>query len=85
MVRHPASSNSGITGTPEKVQTLEAPGGVEPPERRVATCALALRYGASRGSHAIVKARPTHDLIIGYDRLPDWIDRPATSPRRDVA
>lgn len=37
------------------------------------------------GSHAIVKARPSYDLIIGYDRLPDWIDRNSASPRRDVA
>ncbi|MDZ4735543.1 MAG: diaminopimelate decarboxylase [Rhodospirillaceae bacterium] len=37
------------------------------------------------GSHAIVKPRPGHEFIIGQDRLPDWIDRPAVARNRVVA
>ncbi|MEX2298425.1 MAG: diaminopimelate decarboxylase [Dongiaceae bacterium] len=37
------------------------------------------------GSHAIVKPRPGHEFIIGQDRLPDWIDRPAAARNRVVA
>jgi diaminopimelate decarboxylase len=37
------------------------------------------------GSHAIVKARPTHDLIIGNDRLPAWLDEPTAARKRIVA
>jgi diaminopimelate decarboxylase len=36
-------------------------------------------------SHAIVKPRPGHEFIIGQDRLPDWIDRPAGARNRVVA
>jgi diaminopimelate decarboxylase len=36
-------------------------------------------------SHAIVKPRPEHEFIIGQDRLPDWIDRPAGARNRIVA
>jgi diaminopimelate decarboxylase len=37
------------------------------------------------GAHAIVKQRPGHEFIIGQDRLPDWIDRPAPARKRVVA
>ncbi len=37
------------------------------------------------GSHAVVRARPPHETIIGNDRLPGWLDRPASGSRRDVA
>ncbi|MEX2298048.1 MAG: diaminopimelate decarboxylase [Dongiaceae bacterium] len=36
-------------------------------------------------SHAIVKPRPGHEIIIGQDRIPDWIDRPAGARKRVVA
>jgi len=36
-------------------------------------------------SHAIVKARPTHDVIIGYDRLPDWLDQATVARKRNRA
>ena len=36
-------------------------------------------------AHAIVRPRPSHEVIIGQDRLPDWLNEPTQARKRITA